>query len=870
MHIPLVYKKILLNGLTVLVRQVTDIPKVSMQLWYHVGSKDEQTGEKGLAHLIEHMIFKGTNTLSESDINMITHKLSGYTNAFTSYDYTAYVFDFPTQHWQEGLFLFSDCMRNCRFDEQMLNSELKAVIQELKMYKDDYIDTLISKMFAGIFYDHPYKYPIIGFKQDLWSVNRETLFDFYQHHYIPNNVTLVVVGDVTPEEVFVEAEKYFGSLKANPSYKRVEFYHGKDLVASSAVVRRDVQQPEVLRGLVLPGLSSGNKYAVDVLSWLLGGGKSSLLSKILVEEKQLVDTFQTFAYQLEDATIFFFYYQPKDVEDTGIIDEIIIQEIEKLKQSIPEKELIKAIKQTKIGLLTVLEKTHKQASEIAQSYLMTGDENYLFKCLEYPEAQVKEEITELLQTYFHASMMHGGQVLPLAPGDDLIWKALQVLSDREDARILDGRVRESQVEDIEYAKNIIAKEPKDFSFHKPQSYQLSNGVKVFAFDNKNLPKIDILLSLKARSYDEPADKEGIYTFVSALLFEGTKNYPGQTFAQELEQYGISMGAQSGLISMSLLKEDLPKALIFLRDVLEHATLDNADVEKVRARLLSDLRSYWDEPSEFIGHVVRQTVYKGHPYSQNSRGSIDSLTNLTRSHLFDFYKKTFSPDGARIAIVGDCSGYDIQAELEKTLGLWKGDIVQKAVMTPLTPITSSTINYPINRDQVVVAFAGLSVDRHHPDHDKLLLFDQIFCSGSMSTRLFALREQTGLFYTIGGSLIAGSDEQPGMVFVKTIVSLDKLAEAKDVISKTINNVIDTITEEELQDAKQAIINSQTENFSSNARMANAFLGLDRFNLGHDYFDKRAQVIQAITLEQVKEAARKVLHTDKMVVIQVGRV
>lgn len=860
----------LLNGLTVLVRPVTDIPKVSMQLWYHVGSKDEKSGEKGLAHLIEHMIFKGTDTLSESDMNIVSHKLSAYMNAFTSYDYTAYVFDFPTQNWQEGFFLLSDCMRNCRFDEQMLNSELKAVIQELKMYKDDYIDTLIHKMFAGIFYDHPYKYPIIGFKQDLWSVDRQTLFNFYQRHYVPNNATLVVVGDVTPEEVFAQAEHYFASLKADPTYKKEEFYHGQDLVATSVTVRRDVQQPEVLKGLVLPGLKTGNKYAVDVLAWLLGGGKSSLLSKILVEEKQLVDSFQTFAYQLEDATVFFFYYQPKNIEDTDAIDEIITQEIEKLKKSIPKKELIKAIKQTKIGLLTLLEKTHKQATEIATSYLMTGDENYLFTCLNYPEKQVEQEISDLLHTYFHASMMHDGKVVSLADGDGQIWQALQVLSDQEDARILDGRVRESEVEDIEYAKTVTAKDPKEFYFHKPQEYTLSNGVTVFAFDNKNLPKIDILLSLKARSFDEPADKAGIYTFVSALLFEGTKNYPGQTFAQELEQYGISMGAQSGLISMSLLKEDLSKALLFLRDVLEHATLDAADIEKVRARLLSDLRSYWDEPSEFIGHIVRQTIYKGHPYSKNSRGSLESLAGLKRADLVDFYKKTFSPDGARIAIVGDCSGYDVRAELEKALGSWKGDKIEKSIMTPLAPIKSAVINHAINRDQVVVAFAGLSVDRLHPDHDKLLLFDQVFCSGSMSTRLFALREQTGLFYTIGGSLIAGADEEPGMVFVKTIVSLDKLQEAKDAISNTINTVIDTITEDELYDAKQSIINSQTENFSSNGRMANAFLGIDRFKLGHDYFDKRARVINAITLDEVKAAARKILHTDKMIIVQVGRV
>ncbi len=870
MNVPLVCKKVLLNGLTVLVRPVTDIPKVSMQLWYHVGSKDEQTGEKGLAHLIEHMIFKGTDTLSESDINAITHKLSGYTNAFTSYDYTTYVFDFPSQHWKEGFFLLSHCMRNCRFDEQMLNSELKAVIQELKMYKDDYVNALINKMLGAIFFDHPYKYPIIGFKQDLWSVDRQTLVDFYKKHYVPNNATLVVVGDVTPEEVFREAEHYFGSLQADPNYKKQEFYHGKDLASTAVVLRREVQQPQVLRAVILPGVKSGNKYAVDILAWLLGGGKSSLLPKLLMEEKQLVDEFHTFTHAFEDATVFYFYYQPKNIEDTELIDGLINEELAKLKKQIPDKELEKAIKHTKVGILTLLEKTDRQASEIGELYLMTGDENYLFKYLAYPQEKVKAEIEQLLQHYFHASVMHQGEVVPLQEDDAGLWNEMQVLSDQEDARILEGRVRRTEVEEPDYANTLSVKEPKNFTYYKPEKYTLKNGIKVFALNNPNIPKVDILLSLRARSYDEPADQEGIYTFVSALLFEGTKKYAGQTFAQELEQYGISMGAQPGLISMSMLKEDLSKALEFLRQVLEYARFDAGDVEKVRARLLADLRSYWDEPVDFIGHIVRQSIYQDHPYSQNTRGTLETLSHFTRDQLFSFYKHVFTPKGARIAVVGDFAGYDIIAELEKALGDWHGEEVTKALMPKLSGIHHHVVTHPINRDQVVLAYAGLSVDRHHPDYDKLLLFDQIFCSSaSMNTRLFKLREQTGLFYTISGSLIGGSDEQPGMVFIKTIVSLDRLEEAKKIISKTINTVVDTITQEELDDAKQVIINGQVEQFCSNGRIANTFLGIDRFNLGDDYFDKRIHDINAITLEQVKRAAHKILHTDKMVLVQVGR-
>jgi zinc protease len=138
-----VEKKVLKNGMTVLVHQVHTIPKVSIQLWYNVGSKDENTGERGIAHLLEHMVFKGTQHngaiyLSESDLDMTTHMLSGSCNAFTSYDYTGYLFNFPSHHYKEAFPILADCMSNCRFDDQMLNSEMKAVIQELKLNKDQY------------------------------------------------------------------------------------------------------------------------------------------------------------------------------------------------------------------------------------------------------------------------------------------------------------------------------------------------------------------------------------------------------------------------------------------------------------------------------------------------------------------------------------------------------------------------------------------------------------------------------------------------------------------------------------------------------------------------------------------------------------
>lgn len=188
-----VYTRTLTNGMDVLLAPDHTIPKVSIQLWYNVGSKDETRGRKGIAHLIEHMIFKGTETLSEADINAIVYKLSGTTNAFTSHDYTGYLFDMPAQNWHHVLPIMADCMRNCSFKQEHLNSELRTIIQEIKLYNDDYMSSLLEGMLGMIFHDHPYRDPVIGYKQDLLALSQDDICQFYQYHYVPNNAALVVL-----------------------------------------------------------------------------------------------------------------------------------------------------------------------------------------------------------------------------------------------------------------------------------------------------------------------------------------------------------------------------------------------------------------------------------------------------------------------------------------------------------------------------------------------------------------------------------------------------------------------------------------------------------------------------------------------------
>jgi len=869
-----VYKKTLDNGLTVLVRVLKTIPKVSVQIWYNVGSKDEASGEKGIAHLIEHMIFKGTEKLSESDINIATHKLSGRCNAFTSYDFTGYLFDMPTHNWQKVLPIIADCMQNASFKDEHLNSEMKAVVQELKMINDQHTKNLIWKLLTLIFAGHPYQYPIIGYKKDLWSVRGDDLRMFYKKHYLPNNATLVIAGDVNPEEAFALAQKYFGFIKPNKDYKREPFMFERDIAGKAVNLYRDVQLPTMIVSFVTPGSEQKVDFLTEVLALALANGKSSRLHKKLVDELQLVTSIAAFSWNLFEHGIFLIKYEPKDPADAQKIESIIMQEIQDIqKNGLTKDELERCMKNAQMEYYSKLEDIGQQAYDIGKSFLATGDEEYAFTYMDVSEQQVQDGIKNLLKNFFRKTVMHKGAVLPLPEEEKAQWEVLQKESDELDTKIMSNRVRTTQVEGPKYSNSVKIEEPGVFAYPKPEVFTLSNGIKVLTSQNSNTPKIDLVVSLKAKGYFDSEEKPGLYNFMTKMLSEGTKNYSAAELADELESRGMSFSVSPGTITLSMLSKDFEKGLELLEEILSRPTFDKKEMKKVREQIYAEIKEFWDHPLHFSGQLIREKVYEGHPYSKNGLGTRKSVESITQKDLKKLHEQFISPDGARLAIVGDFSKPELKKTLEKHLGKWSGPKVQDIEFPKLKPIKKEIQDYPINRDQVVLSFAGLSVDRMHEDYDKFWLLDQIFgggALGSMSSRLFQLRENSGLFYGIAGSLKSGANEQPGMVVVRTLVSLDRLDEAQKAIAQTIDKSLDQIGKEEFAQARLAIANSLVDNFESNIKTAMSFLFLDKYNLPFDYFDKRAQALSKVTIDDAKTAVKRVLDSDKMVVLRVGRV
>ncbi len=867
-----IHHHVLSNGLRVIINPDHTVPKVSVQLWYGVGSKDEQAGEKGLAHLLEHMIFKGTKKLSESDINLITSKLSGYTNAFTSYDYTGYMFDFPKQHWHGALDLLADCMTNCTFDEDMLQSELKAVIQELKLYKDNYCSSLVEAMVGTIFPDHPYHHPIIGYKQDLWSIDQKGLVAFYRKHYRPNNATLVVVGDVDLQGALKEIEAYFGSIESAPEIEKSRQHAQQDMQATGVTLYRDIQRPLLLFAWRVPGASESKEFLTQVVAHVIGESKSSLLYQRLVDELHIATDVHMYLDDLFDHGVLFLQVDPIDHTVVPQIESEIKQLLQELHhKGITEQQVKQAMKQVRTGYLLQVEEFQERAYMIGRGFAATGDPSYINNYIQTDAVAIHTQANEFIKQHMRPTLMHKGSVMPLPDSEKEHWLALQQESDKADAVILSRKVRQTQVEPGRYVDQVKTKEPVAFAVPQHKKTMLSNGLPVLYHQADRGDKVEILLEFDAQYYYDPDHLQGLGNFVFAVMQEGTKTYSKAAFMQALASRGMELDVGPGLISLTLLKDDLSFGLQLLYELLEHALFDEKAIGKVRAQILSDIDDFWDEPSQFIQQLAREHIYHQHPYSKRYLGTHESVQRTTQADLIEYYKKQVTPANARAAIVG---AFDDTLEdvCQQALGGWSGDTSCTLPFPQLDLPAAKEIVHPIVRDQVVFALAGLSVDRHNPLYDPLLLFDQIFTGGaqhSMSSHLFQLREQTGLFYTIGGSLVFGADKQPGMFYIKTIVSQDRLAEAEQVIKQAMQSAPERITTGDIQTAKDALAQQLVDQFETQKGIAQSFLFIERMQLPKDYFARRMDNIKQIQKEQLISAAQQIMQSDKISTFKVGR-
>lgn len=870
-----VYKFTLENGLTVIVVPVKHASQVSAQMWYKVGSKHEVAGERGMAHFIEHMVFKGTdNLLAESDIMQVSNKLSASLNAGTWYDFTMYYFTLPLANWDKVLPIFADCMQYCSFKQDHMSSEVKAVIQELKMYNDMY-DRILPEMVASTIFDsHPYHYSVIGFKEDLWNLKRETLVDFYKKHYVPHNATLVLVGNLDPQVAFEKVTDIFGHIPRGLDIPVQDFYINKDIRSTSVTVHRDLEQPIGMLAFVVPGRNKKVDHALNVLDHLLLNGKSSRLYKRLVEDEKLVYNVYANDFGTIDCEMFHIIFEPKNDADFEKIKNIVLEELTSLSHHIPDKEMQRAVKRTYLGYQKMFESVELLGSALGLSYLATGDEEHLFTDIRTMQEELKKQIQEILQNDCKPSLCHEGRMRKLADKDKGYLEKLQKESAKLDAAALMARERETKVEPPRYAHKVVPAKYQKKSFDKPEVVVLSNGLKVLLSHNSDVDTVDCILKLKFDQKYVPEKYDGLCSLLFNMMLEGTQKYPGAIFAEKLESAGIFLNiSDDDRLYCHMLSSDIVLGFEFMRSAVQEATFDTGAFIRLQDKHLAAIKDLEDDLDRKAYAVARKIVYnKRYPFASTGLGSEESVTSIDRNLCYEFYKKYSSPYGAYLVVTGNFDPTTIKQQLEQAFSSWRGVKIDDVLLPESSPVKPSLTVLEKNKDQVCLAFTGLSKTIHDPDYIPLLIFDKILTGGSaggMDTLLFKVREKTGLFYSYKGSLLQNRDPYDNMYFVCTAVAKDRVQEAHDVFVDVLLYGIDDITEEQFELAKEAIVNRCPLRYETNGKRAATFAMLEDFHLPYDYFEVLVDRVRSTTKQEMVTAVKKVLQKDNMSFIKIGK-
>jgi len=344
-----VHETTLSNGLKVIVQEDHRSPTVVSQLWYKIGSVDEPEGLTGISHVLEHMMFKGTKRYKAGEFSRIIAEQGGRDNAFTSLDYTGYYQQLEKSRLAISFELESDRMQNLVLDEAELKPELQVVMEERRMRTDDQPESLVYEKFMATAYQtHPYKHPVIGWMADLEKLTIKDVRDWYQRWYVPNNATLVVVGDVTPREVFALAKQYFGPIPSRPLVRTPVSAEPPQREMRQAEVSAPAEVPYLLLGFHTPSLTKKDEwepYALDVLSAILDGGASARFSRQLIREQQIATGVDTdYGPTARFPGTFTVSGVPAQGRNLGELKTAILAQIEQIKREPATPEEFKRVK----------------------------------------------------------------------------------------------------------------------------------------------------------------------------------------------------------------------------------------------------------------------------------------------------------------------------------------------------------------------------------------------------------------------------------------------------------------------------------------------------------------------------------------------
>src|SRR6266516_1643110 len=828
-------KWVLRNGLTVVVQEDHSAPVASVQAWCATGSIDEDAHlGAGLSHILEHMLFKGTKTRSTNEIAQKIQDVGGYINAYTSFDRTVFWIDVPKDGVATALDVLADAMMNSTLPPEEYRKEQEVIRREFAMGMDDPDRVAGLLLFGTAYQRHPYRFPVIGEIEIYNQLTQEQLMQYYKTRYVPNNLTFIVVGDVDAEKVRQQLTELFTPYPEK-SLKPV-FIPAEPPQLGRREVHREF--PTELTHLSLawhiPEVTNPDVPALDLLSTILGDGRSSRLYRRVREEAGLAFSISAFSYTPGDPGLFGID-AAVDPKKRDAAEQLALRIVDEVKQTgVTAEELEKAKKITLSHHLGALTTMRGQASDIGSNWLLTRDLNFSRHYLDIVQKVTLDDIKRVAATYLTENNL---TVVSLNPKGLLAGKA-------------------------EGAKAVAAGEI--------QKFELSNGLRLLVREDPRLPLVAIGAVFRGGLLAETPQTNGITRLMAKVLLKGTKTRTAEQIANEIEAVGGSISSDAGnnnfRVSVDVMKPDVKLGVDLLSDVLLNATFPEKAIAREKEIQIAAIQQEEEQLTTVARNIMRQALFPQHPYALRSNGSVESIQRLTQKDLLEFRDRYVVAKNGVIFVFGDVKAAEVKQLFEKALGGMKPGMLALTDMHPASPLSGiETVESRKEKAQgvIMVGFRGASISS--PDRHALELIDE--ASSDLGSRFFVrIREQMGLAYYVGASQMQGL--VPGLFAFYLGTDPQKIEPVKTALLDEIHKLAnDGLTLEELARAKKKLIGQQEIANQSNDVFGYHCALDELYGLGFDYYKQLEHDVNALTLDDIKQVAAKYFRDQPYVLATV---
>ncbi|WP_066829376.1 M16 family metallopeptidase [Rufibacter ruber] len=876
-------KYVLPNGLTVIVHEDHSDPVVHVDVTYHVGSAREEVGKSGFAHFFEHMMFQGSDNVADEEHFKIVSQSGGTLNGTTNRDRTNYFETVPSNQLETALWLEADRMGFLldAVTQKKFEVQRETVKNERgQRYDNSPYGLVYEKVSAALYpYGHPYSWTTIGYIEDLNRVDVNDLKNFFLRWYGPNNATLTVGGDVTPAQVVKLAEKYFGPIPKGPEVKNMKL-PAPVLTQDRYISYEDnIRFPMVQMTLPTVPASHPDEAALDVLSRVIGGGRTSIIYQNLVKTQKAN---QAGAYHSTSELAGEFTLTARTFPDKSLADmekelRNAIAEFEKKGVSDDDLEKFKA--SAEASFINRLSSVSGKTSTLAAYQTFNGNPNYLKQEMQAIQSVTREDVMRVYNKYVKGKKAVILSVVPKGK-PEMVAKADNYTVDKSGYK-----APADQYAGLKYvkAKDTFDRSKKPAAGANPTitvppfwKQNLANGIKVIGSKNDEVPTVTLLFTLQGGHKLEAHDpsKAGIASLTASMLNESSVKRSAEDISTEMEKLGSSISFGSGSESMTVQVQspvkNLDATLALLEERMFSPKFDQIEFDRLKKQRLEAIKNQSTQPTVVADNVYNKMLYgEGNIRAVPVVGTVQTVENISLEDVKKFYQNYFSPSVTNLVIVGDVEQNQIMPKLA-FLNKWQPKQVTMPSDFKTAGIDKTKI-FIVDKEkaaqsEIRIGYMALPYDATG-EYYKASLMNYVL-GGAFNSRInLNLREDKG--YTYGArSGFSGTEEAGPFTASAGVRSNASDASVVEFMKEIKRFREEGITDEELAFMKSAIGQSDARRYETSFQKAAFLNNMLRYNLTPDYVAKQNEILQNITKEEINALAKKYLPVDNMSIMLVG--